>query len=46
MNVFAQILEIIFLYGVAARVIGTVIVEIFITIIVWLIKKYKGSEKE
>ena len=46
MNVFAQILEIIFLYGVAAGVIGTVIIEIFITIIVWLIKKYKGSKKE
>lgn len=46
MNVFAQILEIIFLYGVATGVIGTVIIEIFITIIVWLIKKYKGSEKE
>ncbi|MBQ9314853.1 MAG: hypothetical protein IJ220_07720 [Clostridia bacterium] len=46
MNVFAQILEIIFIYGVAAGVIGTIIIEIFITIIVLLIKKYKGREEK
>lgn len=46
MNIFAQILEIMFIYGVAAGVIGTIIIEIFFTIIVLLIKKYKGSEEK
>lgn len=46
MNIFAQILEIIFTYGVVAGVTGTIIIEIFITIIVLLIKKYKGSEEK
>ncbi len=45
MNIFAQILEILFTYGVIAGVIGTVFIEILITIIVLLIKKYKGSGK-
>ena len=44
MNIFAQIIEIIFVYGIVAGVIGTVFVEIIITIIVLLIKMYKGSE--
>ena len=45
MNVFAQIFEIIFLYGVAAGVIGTIFIGLFIYIIICLIKKYKGSEE-